>query len=151
MITKSKYISILIISLVVVILSCGSDSLAADSHNPSDYVKELTPLKEHQRVTFEVIRELKKNHYKKVAIDDALSSKTFDRYLSDIDPSHMYFLASDIKEFGRYRYRLDDGLLKGDVHPAFMIFNRYQERLSQRLMLVINKIEGGLKDIPWKK
>ena len=149
--TKSKFIYIVIVTGFIAIFLAGSEPLASDSLKPSDYIKEITPLKEYQRVTTEIIRELKKNHYKKVAIDDALSSKVFDRYLSDIDPSHMYFLASDIKEFEPFRYRLDDGLLKGDLTPAFTIFNRYDERIAQRLVLIISRIEGGLKDINLEK
>jgi carboxyl-terminal processing protease len=149
--TKSKFIYLLIITWFIALFAVGGESLASDSHNPSDYIKEITPLKEYQRVTTEIIRELKKNHYKKVAIDDALSSKIFVRYLSDIDPSHMYFLASDIKEFEPFRYKLDDGLLRGDSTPAFMIFNRYDERLAQRLVFIISRIEGGLKDISLEK
>ncbi len=149
--TKSKFLYIVIVTGFIAIFLAGREPLASDSLKPSDYIKEITPLKEYSRVTTEIIRELKKNHYKKVAIDDALSSKVFDRYLSDIDPSHMYFLVSDIKEFEPFRYRLDDGLLKGDLTPAFTIFNRYDERIAQRLVLIISRIEGGLKDINLEK
>jgi carboxyl-terminal processing protease len=149
--TKSKFLYIVIVAGFIAIFLAGREPLASDSLKPSDYIKEITPLKEYSRVTTEIIRELKKNHYKKIAIDDALSSKVFDRYLSDIDPSHMYFLVSDIKEFEPFRYRLDDGLLKGDLTPAFTIFNRYDERIAQRLVLIISRIEGGLKDINLEK
>jgi len=148
---RSKLVYIIIASWLLIISATGDGPTASDSRNPGDYINELAPLKEHQKVTTEIIRELRRNHYKKVAIDDALSSKIFERYLSDIDSSHIYFITSDIKEFEKFRYRLDDGILKGDTSSAFTIFNRYQERLSQRLMFVINKVDNGLKDIPLDK
>ena len=149
--TRTKYLSIFSIVWLIALFAAATEPQASESLNPSNYIIEIKPLKEHQRVTAEIIRELKKNHYKKVAIDDALSSKVFDRYLTDIDSSHIYFLATDIKEFEPFRYRLDDGLLKGDVAPAFTIFNRYEERLAQRLVFIISRVDSGLKDISLDK
>ena len=149
--TRTKYLSIFSIIWLIALFAAATEPQASESLNSSNYIIEIKPLKEHQRVTTEIIRELKKNHYKKVAIDDALSSKVFDRYLTDIDSSHIYFLATDIKEFEPFRYRLDDGLLKGDVAPAFTIFNRYEERLAQRLVFIISRVDSGLKDISLDK
>lgn len=118
--------------------------LAVESVNPSDYAQELAPLKEHQRVTMEIVRNLKKNHYRKLPLDDSLSNKIFDKYLSLIDPMKLYFLASDLKEFDSYRYRLIDAVVVGDTAPAFKIYNRYQTRFAQRLLFLSTRIERGL-------
>lgn len=120
---------------------------AFESLNPSDYVREIVPLKEHPRVTMEIVRNLKRNHYQKISIDDSLSSNIFKRYLSEIDPMRIYFMASDIKDFEPIRYHLDDALVQGDVTPAFKIYNIYQARLAQRLVFLVNRIEGGLKNL----
>lgn len=151
---KSRILNVIRISLIFSIIAIFipiNKPLEADYNNAPDYIKEIVPLKEHQRITIEIIREFKKNHYKKVAIDDMLSSKVFNRYLSDIDPSHMYFLASDIKSFEPLRFRFDDNILKGDVAPAFSIFNKYQERLAQRLVFILNKLDAGMKDLTFDK
>ncbi|HVN70771.1 MAG TPA: carboxy terminal-processing peptidase, partial [Desulfomonilia bacterium] len=149
--TKTRFIFICTLVWFIAVLPITSASPASESLNPSDYIKQITPLKEQQRVIPEIIRELKKNHYKKVAIDDTLSSKVFDRYLSDIDPSHMYFLMADIKELDPLRYRIDDGLLKSDITPAYTIFNRYEERLAQRLVFMVSRTDTGLKDLNLEK
>ena len=95
----------------------------------------------------EIFKYLKRDHYRKVAIDDNLSSIILDKYLSDLDPFRSFFLASDIKEFESYRYTLDDALRKDELAPAFTIYNRYQLRFIERLIYLINRIEGGIEDI----
>ena len=95
----------------------------------------------------EIFKYLKRDHYRKIAIDDKLSSIILDKYLSDLDPFRSFFLASDIKEFESYRYTLDDALKKDELAPAFTIYNRYQLRFIERLIYLINRVEGGIVDI----
>src|ERR1019366_297344 len=45
--------------------------------------------------------------------------------------------ASDIAEFERYRYELDDAIKAGDVEPAFVIFRRFQQRSRERMNYAI--------------
>lgn len=149
--TKTRILRILVIAWFIAVSSPQNTPAASESLNPADYAKNISPLAEHGRVAVEIVRDLKRNHYRKVPIDDALSSKVFDRLLGDIDASRIYFLASDVRAFESYRYRFDDGFLTGDITPAFRIFNRYQERLAQRLLFSIALTEGGLKDLNLEK
>ena len=48
-----------------------------------------------------------------------------------------YFYASDIAEFEKYRYELDDAIKAGDVEPAFVIFRRFQQRSRERMNYAI--------------
>ena len=82
-----------------------------------------------RRVSDIVARE----HYRRAPLDDRLSSLILDRYLDAIDGSRSYFFASDIAEFERYRYALDDAIKAGDVEPAFAIFRRFQQRSRERI------------------
>ena len=45
----------------------------------------------------------------------------------------MHFTQEDLAEFERYRTRLDDLTHVGDTTPAYQIFNRFYERLAQRV------------------
>ena len=56
-----------------------------------------------------------------------------DRYVESLDGNRSYFLASDIEEFERYRYQLDDAITQGRLDPAFAIFNRFQARNRERM------------------
>jgi carboxyl-terminal processing protease len=71
----------------------------------------------------------------------------FDKYLNTLDGARAYFLASDVDGFEQYRYTLDDALKRGNLEPAFVIFNRYQERVVERLQYLLTQIDQGLADV----
>ena len=134
-------------------LPAGSEArmkelLASGEHtgalSASDFLNPLAPDKEQTITNIDIIDKLKYQHYQRTSIDDRLSSKVFDQFISGLDSSRLYFLASDIVEFEKFRYQLDDALEAGNLGPAFTIFNRYQERLVQRLVYLINMIDAGL-------
>ena len=75
---------------------------------------------------------LVQSHYLNRPIDAEMSGKLFDEYLDSLDPRHLYFLDSDVKEFEPLRATLGDSLSKkGDVSPAFTIFNRLLQRIDE--------------------
>ena len=78
-------------------------------------------------------RFLTNYHYKRTRLDDELSSEIFDTYLDLLDPNRIYFLASDIEMFERYRHGMDDALRHSDLLSAYEIFNVYVDRVQQRV------------------
>ena len=107
----------------------------------------LTPLEIHPRTNLAVVEQLRHNHYVKKPLDDGISSDVFDNYLDALDPSRAYFLHADIEQFERYRYELDDALKHGKLQPAYEIFNRYQERMVDRLHYLLSEVQQGLDRI----
>ena len=107
----------------------------------------LTPLEIHPRTNLAVVEQLRHNHYVKKPLDDAISSDVFDNYLDALDPSRAYFLHSDIEQFEKYRYELDDALKHGELQPAYEIFNLYQERMVERLHYLLGEVQQGLDRI----
>src|SRR5690554_3648762 len=90
---------------------------------PGTAFTPLEPTSEHAMTTKQVLNNLVRGHYETKKIDNELSSHILDLLLKDIDSTHSYLLASDVKEFEKYRYELDDALKRGDMRPAFFIFN----------------------------
>src|SRR5665213_4057476 len=84
---------------------------------------------------------LEEAHYRHVLIDDHMSSQIFDRYIESLDGQHSYFLASDLKEFERWRYRFDDMIHTGEVEPGFAIFARYQQRNRERVAAALKMLD----------
>ena len=105
----------------------------------------LHPLDVHPRTSLSIVEQLRHNHYLQKPLDDAASSELFDKYIDLLDSGHAYFLASDIQALEKYRYALDDALKRGDLDPAFDIFNRYQARLEERLEFLITELGQGLQ------
>jgi carboxyl-terminal processing protease len=93
----------------------------------------LAPTEQENYVARRVADIISHEHYRRAPLDDHLSSLILDRYLDAIDGSRSYFFASDIAEFEKYRYELDDAIKTGDVEPAFVIFRRYQQRSRERM------------------
>ncbi len=107
----------------------------------------LEPLDVHPRTSLTVVEQLRHNHFVRKTLDDGISSEVFDKYLDTLDGGRAYFMAADIEEFEQYRYQLDDALKRGDLEPAFTIFNRYQEHVVDRLQYLIAEIDKGLNHI----
>ncbi len=97
----------------------------------------LAPTEQENYVARRVADIVAREHYRRAPLDDHLSSLILDRYLDAIDGGRSYFYASDIAEFERYRYQLDDAIKAGDVDPAFVIFRRYQQRSRERMAYAI--------------
>ncbi|HEX7926389.1 MAG TPA: carboxy terminal-processing peptidase, partial [bacterium] len=80
--------------------------------------------------------------------DDARSALMLDRFISQFDPSRLYFLQKDIQEFQVYRDKLDDQVPRGNIESAFVIQRRFTQRMHERSAQV-DKILGekmNLKD-----
>jgi carboxyl-terminal processing protease len=93
----------------------------------------LAPTDQETYVSRRVADIVAHEHYRRAPLDDRLSSLILDRFLDAIDGARSYFYASDISEFEKYRYQLDDAIKSGDVEPAFVIFRRYQQRSRERM------------------
>ncbi len=111
----------------------------------------LSPLDIHPRTSLIVVEQLRRNHYINKTVNDELSEHIFDKYLAVLDPGHYYFIANDITDFEKYRFRLDDALKKGDLDPAFVIFNRYQMRIVDRLNYLIAMIDSGIENLDFSR
>jgi len=105
----------------------------------------LKPTRAQAITSMRVLDGVNRYHMGKHDLDDALSSEFLDGYLKALDGGKSYFLVSDIKEFDRYRTRLDDALQRSNLQPAFEIFNRYQTRVSQRLEYSLKLLNKGIK------
>jgi carboxyl-terminal processing protease len=105
---------------------------------PAAAAATLAPTEQENYVARRVADIVAREHYRRAPLDDHLSSLILDRYLDAIDGGRSYFYASDIAEFERYRYELDDAIKAGDVEPAFVIFRRYQQRSRERMAYAVD-------------
>lgn len=97
----------------------------------------LAPTNAQRATARKVGRYLEENHYSHAIIDDKMSAQIYQRYLEFLDGQHSYFLASDINEFNAYRYQFDDMIRTGEIDPAYLIFNRFQQRNRERILYAL--------------
>ncbi len=110
----------------------GAAQAANDSPLLPTELTALSPSSVQARVDQTVASLLTQYHYRKLKIDDALSSQVFDDYLKALDFGRSYLLASDVAALERYRDMLDDELKAGKLNAAFAIYNRFQQRQLER-------------------
>jgi carboxyl-terminal processing protease len=84
---------------------------------------------------------LENNHYLQKPVTPEMSQRWLKNYLLALDPTHLFFLQSDVDEFtAKYGNTLGDLLLHSDndqaaVAPAFEIFSRYIQRVRENVEL----------------
>ncbi|MGD1841689.1 MAG: carboxy terminal-processing peptidase [Thermonemataceae bacterium] len=95
----------------------------------------ITPEEIHEKKAALVAKLVTSGHYKKMTLDDSLSSIMFDNYIEELDENKLYFLASDMERFEKYRYLLDDelSLPSSNLNIAYNILNTYLTRINERL------------------
>lgn len=126
-------------------LSMGSASTAiATQHLKAEKIQQIT--------TLEIIDKLEQRHYIDLPIDDALSQKFLDSFIQSIDPNRQIFLQSEIDSFRKkYAARLDDALKRGDLEPAYRIFNLYQQRMLRLLSEQISQLDRNIDNFDFSK
>ena len=116
------------------LLAASAGAGAANAYAAAEKASlALMPLAQQAQAAKLSAEILTRSHYKKVALDDAMSSRIFDRYLKDLDGEKLFFMQSDIDGFAGVRNRLDDAIYRDDLQTPFAIFNLYQRRVIERL------------------
>jgi len=92
-----------------------------------------------------VARMIPKFHLSRGDINDKISSMLLDGFLKDLDSQKLYFLKSDVDEFESHRTTLDDEIKAGNVDFAYLVFNRYKQRLDAQ-MAVAHKFVAAPHD-----
>jgi carboxyl-terminal processing protease len=99
-----------------------------------------------QRETIiEMTEQLESRHYSKRKYDDELSSQHLDNYIDSLDSGKMFFTAADIAEFEKYRLVLDNADADGNLDAAYLIFNRFEDRLERRLNGLIEELPSRIE------
>jgi len=143
-----RYILIYTCFLMVAVSACAKTEKLEQINKSSE---ALTPTTEMSKPSIQVIDLLKVWHYQHLDLNDELSSKLLDRYLTDLDRSRSYFTQQDIAEFEKLRLRFDDDLKKGDLSSAYFIFNRYRQRMNERLKYMLSMLDKGLDKLDFEK
>ena len=82
------------------------------------------------KLLIEIIKHvLEKYHYNSIEINDEFSENMFDTYIDLLDSQKKYFLASDYREFKKFKFQLDNQLIDYDLS----FFNLSYQRLIQRI------------------
>ena len=110
----------------------------------------LGPTPRERQLAPRIANILEQNHYRHIAIDDKVSPQVFDRFLSALDGQHSYFLAGDVTGFERWRTKFGDMIHTGEMDPAYLIFNVFQQRNRERINHALKLLDTEpLRWEPW--
>ena len=111
---------------------------ADENHPPKVDVAELVPSPQHRRATRLILDLMRRYHYRKVEVDDALSEQMFEKFLDTLDPNRSFLLATDVESFSHYRRQFDDALRDTELLPAYDIFKKFRTRIEERANYAIS-------------
>ena len=83
---------------------------------------------------------LDNNHYRKIILNDSLSSVILDQYVKTLDNNKSYFTVEDLRSFEKYRYMIDDLTKAENVDVAYDIYNVFKNRFDERMRIVTGKL-----------
>ncbi len=110
----------------------------------------LAPTSKQEGTLQELIDVIEERHYASRRYDDALSAQHFIAYLDALDPQRMFFDAADITDFSSWKLELDNAGRRGDLSPAFSMFNRYHEKLKNRLQNILTTLPQTLRGFDYE-
>ena len=116
-----------------------------------------------KKITKTVAYSLPVFHLNHLSLNEGVSTNAFELFINSLDPSHTYFLQSDIDEFRVESKLLGKKLQKGNIDFANKVYDRLMERIKDRTQFIDKQLEKGFdtsveetflwdrKKAPWPK
>ncbi|MAT79780.1 MAG: tail-specific protease [Flavobacteriales bacterium] len=85
-----------------------------------------------EKLLIEVVKYvIEKGHYSSLDIDDIISEKIYNTYIEQLDAQKRFFLQSDIRQFEKYKFKLDDHLKDQDLTFFNLVYETSRERINE--------------------
>ena len=85
-----------------------------------------------EKLLIEVVKYVvEKGHYSKLDINDDISEKIYNTYLEQLDAQKRFFLQSDIRQFEKYKFKLDDQLKDQDLTFFNLVYETSRNRINE--------------------
>ena len=89
-----------------------------------------------------LIKILEQAHYNRDAVRSADYAQVIPDYMAELDGQHLFFLGSDktafVEKYGKSVYY--NTAFLGNIEAAYTIFNRYQERVENRVTWIFEQL-----------
>ncbi len=115
----SKNLFTLLIAFIMCLASCSFVSKDFDTSDKDNLIIQL--------ITY----VLDQAHFLDKEINDEFSEKVFYTFLENLDPYKRYFYASDIEEFSKYKYLIDDAFKNPNLDFFELVYKRYTKRMLE--------------------
>jgi carboxyl-terminal processing protease len=122
-------------------LGLSVSAIAFEKPHTPEELPVLMPETQHATASKRITARFTRAHYKKVAIDDALSGEVFDRFIKQLDYARTVFFATDIDNFQKHRLDFDSVLTRGKLDVAYDIFNLNLQRRLERYEFALSLLD----------
>lgn len=137
-----RFWSPVLLLAAVAAASAGPLALSAPS---APALGDLEPARGQSRILRETVALLEQGHLKKMELDDRFSEAVLERYLELLDRARSTFLAADVARFQeRFGRALDEAADRGDLEPAFAVYNVFLERAREQGEFMVGLLETEL-------
>lgn len=110
---------------------------------PNSLQEDIKPIPAQFKAEELTTRILSSYHYRKLKLNDSLSAAIYDKYIDGIDHSRLYYLASDLAEFEKYKLSFDDYLQNRELDVPFNIYNVFRKRYQERSDYIQSLLKDG--------
>lgn len=149
---RLKPLNCTIFVILVIAIAIGVYAFATAKNTPPSQVSTFTHVdqrytQQQSDLARDIVRQLNQRHYVGQPLNDQMASQHLDNYLRRLDSNRLFLLQSDIDAFEAYRSSIDNRIEEGDLTPAFVIFDRYQERLLFRLSDILDHLPQRIMEM----
>lgn len=135
---SSRAAAVWLLTCVVLATSFSSQvaaqaPLVAPPPQATDPVVVAKPSERDRTVARLIANLMPRYHISSQGLNDTISERALDLFVSSLDPMKLYFYQSDIDEFNQNSKEVDDMVRKGDLSLAHTIFGRFIQRVDERV------------------
>ena len=94
-----------------------------------------------KNISFLVARLMNRKHLSNLQVNDETSQRAFDKFIDSLDAMKLFFLQSDVDEFAREKFSIDDYVKKGDLHFPRKVFKRFLQRVTERIAVAQQNVD----------
>ena len=103
------------------------------------------------KLLIEIVKYVvEKGHYNKIEINDGVSEKIFSSFINQFDSQKRFFLKSDIKNFEKYKFMLDDQIKNYDLTFFNLVYEtsklRFEEIKKYYKEIIANPFDFNSKE-----
>ena len=108
-------------------------TVAAGVLAPLVWARPQGQSRNERNISLLVASSMDHKHLSTLQVNDETSQRAFDKFIDSLDAMKLFFLQSDVDEFAREKYSIDDYVKQGDLHFAKKVFDRFLQRVKERI------------------
>jgi carboxyl-terminal processing protease len=122
---KTRFkLSTIFLAITLLINSFATNASQKNSFSNSDPEKD--------KVLIYVLKNiLTRGHFVAKELNDDFSEMVYKSFIDGLDPSKRYFTQEDLKDFSKYKYQIDNQLLKDDLSFYNLVYNRFLAEIKK--------------------